>query len=146
MTQPMGVRDYVYRELRALRANIDGVDGSLVVTSDGLLIAHDIHNLEPTRLAALVSTILSLAKQAVKETGRGEFREALAKGTTGYLMVYAAGNNAVVAIIVDIHANIAMMQYQARDTIERITACSADFVRWAAPPRQPANARNRSGS
>lgn len=146
MTQPTGVHEYVYRELRALRANIDGIDGSLVVTSDGLLIAHDLHNLEPTRLAALVSTILSLARQAVRETGRGEFREALAKGTTGYLMVYAAGNNAVVAIIGDIHTNIAMMQYQARDTIERITACSADFARWATAPKRTANARHSSGS
>jgi uncharacterized protein len=124
-------RDQVNAELRALRAAITGIDGSLVATSDGLLIAHDIPELEPTRLAALVSTTLGLARQSVKETGRGEFREALVRGTAGYLMVYAAGSNAVVAIIGDAEMNVAMMQYQARETIERITAHSADFGHWS---------------
>jgi uncharacterized protein len=135
MTHPAGAqaaaRDQVHAELRALRATIAGVDGSLVATSDGLLIAHDIPELEPARLAALVSTTLALARQSVRETGRGEFREALVRGTDGYLMVYAAGSNAVVAIIGDADMNVGMMQYQARETIERITAHSANFGRWS---------------
>ncbi len=135
MTQPAGsqsaARDFVHAELRTLRETITGIDGSLVATSDGLLIAHDIPDQEPARLAALVSTTLSLARQAVRETGRGEFREALARGTAGYLMVYAAGGNAVVAIIGDAQLNVGVMQYQAREAIERITARSADFARWS---------------
>jgi uncharacterized protein len=139
MTQPPGARsaanDRVYAELRALRETITGVDGSLVATSDGLLIVHDLAHLEPTRLAALVSATLSLARQAVKETGRGEFREALARGTSGYLMVYAAGSNAVVAILGDPQVNVGLMQYQAREAIERITAHSANFARWSVAGR-----------
>jgi predicted regulator of Ras-like GTPase activity (Roadblock/LC7/MglB family) len=114
-----------------LRETINGVDGSLVATSDGLLLAHDLPGLEPTRLAALVSATLSLARQAVKETGRGEFREAIARGTTGYLMVYAAGSNAVVAVLGDAKVNVGLVQYQAREAIERITAHAADFARWS---------------
>jgi predicted regulator of Ras-like GTPase activity (Roadblock/LC7/MglB family) len=135
MTQPVGAQsaahDHVYAELRTLRETIAGIDGSLVATSDGLLVAHDLPNLESSRLAAIVSTTLSLARQSVREAGRGEFREALARGTAGYLMVYAAGNNAVVAILGDAQLNIGMMQYAAREVIERITAFSADFPRWS---------------
>jgi uncharacterized protein len=135
MSHPAGeqsaARDRVHAELRALRETITGIDGSLVATSDGLLIAHDIQELEPTRLAALVSTTLGLARQSVRETGRGQFREALVRGTDGYLMVYAAGSNAVVAIIGDAKINVGVMQYQAREAIERITAHSADFGRWS---------------
>ncbi|HET9081950.1 MAG TPA: roadblock/LC7 domain-containing protein [Trebonia sp.] len=134
MTQSAGAQsaahDHAYAELRTLRESITGVDGGLVATSDGLLVAHDLTDLEPTRLAALVSTTLSLAKQAVRETGRGEFREALVRGTAGYLMVYAAGN-AVVAILGDPQMNVGVMQYQAREAIERITARSANFARWS---------------
>lgn len=141
MTRPTerqsAARDLVHAELRTLRAMITGIEGSLVATSDGLLLAHDIPDLEPARLAALVSTTLSLARQAVRETGRGEFREALARGTAGYLMVYAAGSNAVVAIIGDAQLNVAMMQYQARETIERITACSGDLGRWSGAAELP---------
>jgi uncharacterized protein len=135
MTQPSGTpsaaNNRVHAELRALRETVNGVDGSLVATSDGLLVAHDIPNLEPTRLAALVSATLSLARQAIRETGRGEFREALARGTAGYLMVYAAGGNAVVAVLADAKVNVGMVQYQARDAIERIAAQSANFARWS---------------
>jgi predicted regulator of Ras-like GTPase activity (Roadblock/LC7/MglB family) len=134
MTQPAGARaahDKVYVELRTLRHTIKGIDGSLVATSDGLLIAYDIPDVEPTRLAALVSTTLGLARQSVRETGRGEFREAVARGTTGYLLVYAAGSNAVVAVLGDDQLNVGLTQYQARPVIERITALSANFARWA---------------
>jgi len=145
MTHPGGAhsaaRDHVLAELRALRTSITGIDGSLVATSDGLLIAHDIPDQEPARLAALVSTTLGLARQSVRETGRGEFREALVRGTAGYLMVYAAGSNAVVAIIGDSGANVAMMQYQAREAIERITVYSADFGRWSGAAGLPADTR-----
>ena len=82
-------------------------------------------------LAALVSATLSLARQATAETGRGEFREALARGTNGYLMVYAADSSAVVAVLADARVKVGMLRYQAREPIERITACAADFVRWS---------------
>jgi predicted regulator of Ras-like GTPase activity (Roadblock/LC7/MglB family) len=134
MTQPAGAQaahDKVYAELRTLRQTAKGIDGSLVATSDGLLIAYDIPGVEPTRLAALVSTTLGLARQSVRETGRGEFREAVARGTTGYLLMYAAGSTAVVAVLGDAQLNVGLTQYQARPVIERITALSANFARWA---------------
>jgi predicted regulator of Ras-like GTPase activity (Roadblock/LC7/MglB family) len=140
MTQPAGAQaahDKVYEELLTLRQTVKGVDGSLVATSDGLLIAYDIPNVEATRLAALVSTTLGLAKQAVRETGRGDFREALARGTTGYLLVYAAGRNAVVAVLGDAQLNVGLTQYQARPVIERITALSANFARWSGAASLP---------
>jgi hypothetical protein len=137
MTQPTGAQsaahERVHAELRTLRQKVRGIDGSLVATSDGLLIAHDIPDLETTRLAALVSATLGLARQAARESGRGEFREAVARGTDGYLMVYAAGASAVVAVLGDAQLNVGMMHYQAREVIERITALSADFARWAGP-------------
>lgn len=136
-------QDHVRAELRALRAKVTGIDGSLVATGDGLLIAHDIPGLEPTRLAALISTTLSLAKQAVRAGGRGEFREALARGTTGYLVVYAAGSDAVVAILGDAHLNVGVMQYQARETIEKITAYSADFAHWSGAAGRTADSIER---
>ena len=57
-------------------------------------------------LAALVSATLSLAR-------------------------YAAGSSAVVAVLADARVNVGMLRYQAREPIERITACAADFVRWS---------------
>ncbi len=129
-----GVQERVHAELRSLRAKVADIQGSLVATSDGLLVAHDIAEREPTRLAALISTTLSLARQATAATGLGEFREAVARGSEGYLTVYAAGSSAVIAVIGSSHLNVAMLHYEARETIEKITAYAADFARWSGPP------------
>jgi uncharacterized protein len=128
---PVGER--VAAELRVLRENVVGVYGSMVATSDGLLIAHDIPDMEPTRIAALVSTTLGLASQTTQATGRGPFREAVARGTDGYLAVYAAGRTAVVAVIGSGDLNIGMLHYEAREVISRVAALSAEFARWATP-------------
>jgi len=129
----IAVEELVLRELRSLRDSVVGVHGSMVATTDGLLVAHDILDMEPTRIAAIVSTTLSLASQATQTTGRGQFREAVARGSSGYLAVYAAGRNAVVAVIGADDLNIGMLHYEMRDTIKRIADYSADFARWARP-------------
>jgi predicted regulator of Ras-like GTPase activity (Roadblock/LC7/MglB family) len=127
------VEELVLNELRMLRKSVVGVRGSMVATSDGLLIAHDVHDMEPTRVAAIVATTLGLARQAMQATGRGELREAVARGSAGYLAAYAAGHSAVVAVIGGNELNVAMLHYEMRDTIERIAAYSAEFARWASP-------------
>ena len=137
MDQPFAnqttVEDLVLTELRSLRDSVVGVHGSLVATSDGLLVTHDIPDMEPTRIAAIVAATLGLASQATQATGRGGFREAVARGGTGYLVVYAAGRNAVVAVLGDNELNVGMLHYEMRDMIVRIAGYSADFARWADP-------------
>lgn len=120
-------------ELRSLRAQVQGVHGSMVATSDGLLVAHDIPELEPTQIAALIATTVGLARQATQATGRGPFREAIARGSYGYLAVYAAGDSAVVAVIGTNELNVGMLHYQARGVIDRIAAGAAEFERFTAP-------------
>jgi uncharacterized protein len=135
MDQPFAgeitVEELVRTELRSLRDSVFGVHGSLVATSDGLLVTHDIPDLEPTRIAAIVAATIGLASQATQATGRGGFREAVARGGTGYLVVYAAGGNAVVAVLGDNELNVAMLHYEMRDMIVRIAGYAAGFTRWA---------------
>ncbi len=105
MDQPFAreitVEDRVLAELGSLRDSVVGIHGSLVATSDGLLVTHE----SPTwnRPGSRPSwRTLGLASQATQATGRGGFREAVARGGTGYLVVYAAGPNAVVAVLGDL--------------------------------------------
>ena len=117
-------QDQVQAELQRIRANVTGVHGSLAATVDGLLVAHDVPDLEPTQIAALVATTLAVASRASLATGRGQFRETVARGTGGYLAVYAAGPSTVVAVIGTPRLNVGMLQYQARDIIERVAELS----------------------
>ena len=126
----LSIEDRVRTELRLLRKQVSGVQGSIVATSDGLLVADDIPALEPTKIAALVATTIGLARQTTQATGRGEFREAVARGSSGYLAVYAAGSSAVVAVIGTNELNIGMLHYQARDVIKRLAAYSSEFEQF----------------
>ena len=115
------VTEQVWTELQQIRSQVAGVRGSLVATSDGLVVAHDIPDVEPTQIAALAAAT-----------------EAVARGSDGYLAVYAAGDSAIVAVIGTSSLNVGMLQYRAREIIERIAANSSQIGALAAPVR-PAN-------
>ncbi len=117
----------VRAELRRIRDKVSGVHGSLVATNDGFLVAHDVPDLEPTAIAALAATSRSLASRTTLSTGRGQLREALARGSQGYLAVYAAGDSALIAVIGTPDLNIAMLHYQTREIVERIATYASEF-------------------
>jgi predicted regulator of Ras-like GTPase activity (Roadblock/LC7/MglB family) len=79
-----------------------------------------------------------VARRATLATECGTFREAVARGSDGYLAVYAAGESAIVAVIGTSSLNVGMLQYRAREIIERIAANSSQIGALAAPVR-PAN-------
>jgi uncharacterized protein len=133
------VEERVATELRSIRASVTGVHGSLAATTDGLLVAHDLPDADPTQVAAVVSSTFALASRATVLTGRGEFREAVTRGNDGYLAVYAAGRNAIVAVIGTSTLNVGLLQHQARGVIERIAAYSDEFGKWSVPA-QPGSA------
>ena len=141
------VADRIRAELQLIRANVTGVHGSLAATSDGLPVAYDLPDLEPTEISALVATTHALASRATLATGRGQFREAVARGSQGYLAVYAAGSSAIVAVIGTSRLNVGMLQYQVREIIERIAGHATDLGKWptvAAAGGTAGKARTRS--
>lgn len=130
---PVPVEERVRLELERIRQHVAGVHGSLTATSDGLLIAHDLPDQEPTQIAALIATTLALGSRMTLSTGRGQFRETITRGTDGYLAVYAAGRSSIVAVIGTPRLNVGMLQYQVREIIDRIAGYSTEFGTWAAP-------------
>jgi hypothetical protein len=91
--------------------------------------------LEPSQIAAISAATLALASRATLTTGCGSFREAVAHGNDGHLAVYAAGDTAIVAVIGTSSLNVGMLQYRAREIIDRIAGYSAQIGAWAAPVR-----------
>jgi uncharacterized protein len=134
------VQDRIRAELQLIKRTVAGVSGSLVATTDGLVVAYDVPDLEPTQIAALAAATLSLASRATLATGRGSFREAVARGSDGYLAVYAAGVSAIVAVIGTSNLNLGMLNYQARDIIGRVAEYSSEFGQLTTPipARSPA--------
>jgi uncharacterized protein len=140
------VQDQVRGELELIKSTVAGVAGSLVATSDGLVVAYDVPGLEPTQIAALAAATLSLASRATLATGLGNFREAVARGSDGYMAVYAAGVSAIVAVIGTSNLNLGMLHYQARDIIDRVAEHSAEFGQLTTPVPARSAASGRAGT
>ncbi|MEV4234816.1 MULTISPECIES: roadblock/LC7 domain-containing protein [unclassified Nocardia] len=82
----------VLAELKALHDRLPHLIGTLVASSDGLLVAHDLPpDIEPTRMAALASAHLSLSYQLAATVHGGGFHEVVVHGSGGHVVIYAAG-------------------------------------------------------
>ena len=131
------VEERLQSEFRHIKTSIYGVRGTVVATTDGFLVGHDVPGLDPTDLAALLAATCSLATRGIAASGNGQFREAVSRGTQGFLAVYQAGSNAIVAIIGDAELNTALLPYRVRDAVERIASYTSEFSRWSGGPAQP---------
>lgn len=129
--------DLIGEELKLIRKRVPGVRGSVAATSDGLLIAQDVHDMEPTQIAALVAALHAVAVRAALSTESGEFRDVITRASEGYLAVFAAGSTAIVAVLGTTGLNVAILNYQARTMIERVAEVSAALARR--PSADPAN-------
>ena len=129
------VTDLIAEQLRLIRKNVPGVRGSITATADGLLVAHDMHGIEPTQIAALVAATHAVALRASLSTECGALKDVITRGEDGYLAVYAAGPAAIVAVLGVSDMNVAMLNFQARKMIERITEMATGLTRrpWPAP-------------
>src|SRR5258708_38363573 len=78
-------------ELQVIRETVAGVHGSLVATSDGLLVAHDLPDSEPAQIAALAATTRALAASTTLATGRGAVLGGVARGSHSYRVGLAGG-------------------------------------------------------
>lgn len=78
----------------------DGVEASVVMSNDGLLMAtHLPEDYEENRLAAITAAILSLSARAAAEFNRGTVSQILIRGDRGNFVVSKAGNDAVLVVL-----------------------------------------------
>jgi hypothetical protein len=129
MPRDPALADQIGQELTLIRERVPGVRGSVAATSDGILIAHDVRDLEPTQIAALVAAMHAVAVRAALSTESGQLKDVITRASDGYLAVYAAGRAAIVAVLGTTELNIAILNYQARTIIERVAEHLADVAR-----------------
>jgi predicted regulator of Ras-like GTPase activity (Roadblock/LC7/MglB family) len=116
--------------LCGLREEVPGVLACLIASSDGLLVAEQTQDLEPTRIAALTSTLAALASQAVQATRSGDLLDGVIRGSQGTLAVYALGETAVLAVIADRDVSVAWLHVKTRPVISRLLELSDRFDRF----------------
>jgi predicted regulator of Ras-like GTPase activity (Roadblock/LC7/MglB family) len=134
----------VLAEIRPLRHRIVQLSGSLVATCDGLLVAHDLpHDLEPSGMAALAASELSLSHHMMVNTHDGDFDEVVIRGSGGYVVIYAAGSHASLTLLAGPEVNIGRLHLEARPVARAVADHLADSTH---PSRKRRNAHVQPGN
>ena len=131
----MAAKYEVLAEIRNLRGRLPHVTGVLVATVDGLLVAHETHDIEPDTLAAMSAAQLGLGQQIARETALGGYLETVTRSEGGYLAVFATGASALLTVIADTELNLGRLHHEARPVAKRIGGLLAVPAEHRLPPR-----------
>ena len=88
----------------------DGLEASAVVSVDGLIIASALPSgVEEDRVSAMSAAMLSLGERIASELGRGGLDQVYVKGVSGFVMLMAVGQEAVLTGLVHKEAKLGMI-------------------------------------
>ncbi|MBU0702654.1 MAG: roadblock/LC7 domain-containing protein [Chloroflexi bacterium] len=88
------------RRLQELQMNTPDVEGTSIVSVDGLTMASALPSgIEEDRVAAMSAAMLSLGERIASELGRGSLDEVYVKGAKGYVVLRAVGEEAVLTVL-----------------------------------------------
>jgi predicted regulator of Ras-like GTPase activity (Roadblock/LC7/MglB family) len=88
------------RRLQELQMNTPDVEATAVVSVDGLTMASFLPaGVEEDRVSAMSAAMHSLGERIASELGRGLLDEVYVKGENGYVVLRAAGEEAVLTVL-----------------------------------------------
>ncbi len=116
------------RTLKTLHIAVDGVKASVIVNNDGLLVAayppgdEDNPHQNPTsspQVAAMSSTIISLAERTLRRLAQGDLERLLMEGEEGVIVVYPAGR-AALAVLAEKGARFSQVLFATRKAAAQV--------------------------
>ena len=107
--------------LKELEARSPDIEGSAVISTEGLVIASAMpEELEEEHVAAISAIVLSLGERIVSELGRGELEQVYTKGEKGYVLIFSCGSDALLVIIANQIAKLGMVFLDAKRTTKEL--------------------------
>jgi len=130
-------RAQVLAELHRLRGRIAEVQGSIVATTDGLVIAHDLGDAEtfgvqPEGVAALSAVNLGLSQRITDTASHGDLILTVIQGAFGQVLTCAAGDRALLSVLVRSSAEVPGLAADTRSVADRVGVLLVDAWEHAA--------------
>ena len=108
--------------LRDLQASSPDVEGSAVVSVDGLTIASALpQGVEEDRVAAMSAAMLSLGDRIASELGRGALEQVYIKGSNGYVLLMSVGEDAVLTALSRENTKLGLILLDMRRSVEALS-------------------------
>jgi uncharacterized protein len=126
--------DQLAAALDDLIAGSPDVEAAAVVSGDGLPMASALPPyVEEDRLAAMSAALLTLGERAAAGLGRGDLAQVFVEAAQGYVVLMAAGADAVLVAITSPRAKVGLVLYEMKRSAQRVAAIMGDGVAAAAP-------------
>jgi len=117
----MSKAENIEERLRTLMRTVPEIEGSAVISSDGLMIASAFASrISEDRVAAMGAALLSVAERINTELEKGTMDLALIKGKEGNIILMYAGKEAILLCITTKEAKLGLLFYEMRKTAEEI--------------------------
>ncbi|MDO4708456.1 MAG: roadblock/LC7 domain-containing protein [Pseudomonadota bacterium] len=102
--------DMFQRLLEDLTGSSADIEASALTSTDGLMIASSLpHDMDEDRVGAMSAALLSLGERAAQELARGALERVLIQGDKGYVIMSAAGNEAVLIVLARQNAKLGLL-------------------------------------
>ena len=99
---------------------LGGVEGSAVVTRDGLLVASELGDVDAETFAAMSATMFGAAETAFSELGKGLVERVIVESARSKLILMGAGSSAVLVVMVDSKVNIGLVLVEMKKATAKI--------------------------
>ena len=109
--------------LRDLQASSPDVEGSAIVSVDGLSIASALHQeIEEDRVSAMSAAMLSLGERIATELGRGNLEQVYIRGENGYVLLMAVGEEAVLTVMARKEAKLGLILLDMKRAVQDLVS------------------------
>lgn len=108
--------------LREMQAASPDVEASAVVSVDGLIMASALPaEVEEDRVSAMSAAMLSLGERIAGELGRGSLEQVYIRGNSGFVILTAVGEEAVLTALARQDAKLGLVFLEMRRAAEDLT-------------------------
>jgi len=111
-----GSTEPLWAALRSVHAACTGVQGSAIVSADGLVLASMLPDtVDSDRFGAMCATVLALASRMAQEVERGALRQVIIEGEHGPVLLTQVRDVGVLAIAASQEAPLGRLILTARN-------------------------------
>ena len=113
--------DQMVDRLRNMQAAAPDIEASAVVSVDGLIMASALAaDVEEDRVSAMSAAMLSLGERIAGELGRGGLEQVYIKGDSGFIVLTAVGEEAVLTALAREKAKLGLIFLEMRRAAEEL--------------------------
>jgi predicted regulator of Ras-like GTPase activity (Roadblock/LC7/MglB family) len=119
--RPATREEQLAEALDELMRNDGDIQAAALVSLDGFTMASALPaGMQADRVGAMSAAILGLGERAAAELGRGHLSQVFIEGESGYVLLIAAGNRAVLTAMAEPSAKLGLVLYDMKSTADRI--------------------------